>query len=173
MSVNYFTPTDAHAVMNELVFQATGVKTTAVVDTASFVDAGNSVLDSGYENTLKSIGVLIGKTKIAVRPYTGAFKIVSESEDAFDERIRKISYYAKRNEPSGAFNTNLYTNLGMGLDEDDGAGSQWTQNPAICVEKYFGMKSGAWDKSHTQYIDQLKMAFIKYSANIIKFYQTA
>ena len=159
MSVNYFTPTDAHAIMNELVFQATGVKTTAVVDTASFVDAGNSVLESGYENTLKSIGVLIGKTKIAVRPYTGAFKIVSESEDAFDERIRKISYYAKRNEPSGAFNTNLYTNLGMGLDEDDGAGSQWTQNPAIVVEKYFGMKSGAWDKSHTQYIDQLKMAF--------------
>ena len=159
MSVITFTPQDAYSVMNTLVHQATGDSSINVVDTSTFIDAGKKTLEAGYENVYNALGVLIGTTIVAARPYTGKFKLVAyATANAFENRIRKISYYARDNQASGAFNTNLYTNLGDGLDFDDGAGSQWEQNPAIPVERYF-YSSYVWDKSHTQYIEQIKEAF--------------
>lgn len=46
------TPKDVHALMNLLVKEATGQEDLDVVDTSSFVDAGQKVLATGYENTL-------------------------------------------------------------------------------------------------------------------------
>lgn len=72
MAVVTFAPVDAYAVMNDLVRQATGQEPTInVVDTSSFIDAGKSVLDTGVENVLNALNVLIGRTIIATRPYTG------------------------------------------------------------------------------------------------------
>lgn len=163
-----FTPKDAYAVMNSLVKQATGETGINVVDTSSFIDAGTKVLNSGYENVFNALGVLIGTTIVASRPYTGKFKLVAaNTADAFENRIRKISYYARDNSPSGAFNTDLNTNLGAGLDDESGVGSQWEQNPAIPVEEYF-YSSYVWDKFHTQYVEQIKEAFTN-EADFIKF----
>ena len=150
---------DAYAVMNDLVHQATGQDDIKVVDTSSFVDAGTKVLEAGYENLYNALGVLIGKTIIQSRPYTGKFKLVgAKTANAFENRIRKISYYARDNQPTGMFNTDVATNLGAGLDDEDGVGSQWEQNPAMPVERYF-FSDFAWDKSHTQYLEQAKIAF--------------
>lgn len=150
---------DAYAVMNDLVHQATGQDDIKVVDTSSFVDAGTKVLEAGYENLYNALGVLIGKTIIQSRPYTGKFKLVgAKTANAFENRIRKISYYARDNQPTGMFNTDVATNLGAGLDDTDGVGSQWEQNPAMPVERYF-FSDFAWDKSHTQYLEQAKIAF--------------
>lgn len=155
-----FVPKDAYAVMNALVAQATGKSNIDVVDTSSFIDAGTQVLQAGYENLYNSLGVLIGKTIIASRKYEGKFKLITaETTSAFENRFRKISYYARENQASGMFNTDVNSdNLGAGLDDTDGAGSQWEQNPAIPVEMYF-FSDFVWDKSHTQYIEQAKIAF--------------
>lgn len=160
MATITFTPKDAYAVMNTLVKQATGAETITAVDTSSFIDAGKAVLDTGVENVLNSLSVLIGRTIIASRPYTGKFKIITRNEsDAFDNRIRKISFYARDNQASGAFNTDLVSdNLGPGLTNTSGVGSMWEQNPAMPVERFF-YSSYVWDKSHTQYIEQIKEAF--------------
>lgn len=160
MAVVTFAPKDAYAVMNTLVHQATGAENISVVDTASFIDAGKAVLDTGVENVLNSLSVLIGRTIIASRPYEGKFKIITRNEsDAFDNRIRKISFYARDNQASGAFNTDLVPdNLGPGKTNTSGAGSMWEQNPAMPVERFF-YSSYVWDKSHTQYIEQIKEAF--------------
>lgn len=166
MSVITFTPKDAYAVMNTLVHQATGDSSIAVVDTSSFIDAGTKTLEAGYENVYNALGVLIGTTIVAARPYQGKFKLVAyATANAFENRIRKISYYARDNQASGAFNTDLYTNLGEGLNDESGAGSMWEQNPAIPVERYF-YSSYVWDKSHTQYIEQIKEAFTNESSFI-------
>ena len=159
MATVTFAPKDAYAVMNALVHQAIGQDGITATDTSSFIDAGQSVLDTGYENVFNALGVLIGRTIIASRPYTGKFRLIAKSEnDAFDNRIRKISFYARDNQASGMFNTDLNTNLGKGLDDDDGAGSMWEQNPAMPVERYF-FSDFVWDKSHTEYIEQIKIAF--------------
>ena len=159
MAVVTFAPKDAYAVMNSLVHQATGRTDIVATDTSSFIDAGNTVLDTGVENVFNSLSVLIGRTIIAVRPYTGKFNLISRTEaDAFDNRVRKISFYARDNQASGMFNTDLNTNLGAGLSDTDGVGSMWEQNPAIPAEKFF-YSSFTWDKSHTQYLEQIKVAF--------------
>lgn len=160
MAVVTFAPVDAYAVMNSLVHQATGRDDLTATDTSSFIDAGKAVLDTGTENVLNALSVLIGRTIIASRPYTGKFKLITKSEaSAYDNRIRKISFYARDNQPSGMFNTNVIAdNLGRGQSDVDGAGSMWEQNPAIPVERYF-FSEFTWDKSHTEYPEQIKKAF--------------
>lgn len=159
MAVVTFAPQDAYAVMNSLVHQATGQTSITATDTSSFIDAGKTVLDTGVENVLNSLSVLIGRTIIASRPYLGKFRLIARNEaDIFDNRVRKISFYARNNQPSGMFNTDLNTNLGAGLSDTDGTGSMWEQNPAIPVERFF-YSSFTWDKSHTEYPEQIKLAF--------------
>ena len=159
MAIKTFTIKDAHAVMNQLVKEATGVDTIKLVYTASFIDAGTKVLEAGYENLYNALGVLIGRTIVASRPYNGKFKlVVAEDSNAFEARTRKISFYARENEPASFVNTDLYTNLGAGLNDESGTGSYWEQNPAIPVEEYF-MSNFAWSKSHTEYFEQAKIAF--------------
>lgn len=151
---------DAYAVMNTLVRQATGQTNISVVDTSTFVSAGSSVLDTGVENVIGALSVLIGKTIIASRPYTGKFKsIIQQDGDAFSARIRKISVYSQDNITTGMFNANPSApNLGAGLNDESGAGSQWEQFPTYIAERYF-YSEFAWDKAHTQYPEQIKKAF--------------
>lgn len=160
MAVVTFAPTDAYAVMNDLVHQATGQNDIEVVDTSSFIDAGKLVLDTGVENVFNALNVLIGRTIIASRPYTGKFNLISRQiGDAFENRVRKISIYAQDNQASGMFNTDITSdNLGAGLTNTSGVGSMWDQVPSMPVQEFF-YSDYVWDKAHTQYIEQIKIAF--------------
>lgn len=159
---------DAHAVMQSLARQATGQADITVTDTASFVSAGTRTLEAGYENLYNALGVLIGRTLVNARPYSGKFSLIgAKTADAFENRVRKISFYARDPQASGMFNTDIATNLGAGLDDDDGVGSQWEQFPAMPVEQYF-FSDFAWDKAHTEYPEQAKIAF-QNEADFIRF----
>lgn len=160
MAVVTFAPVDAYAVMNELVHEATGQSNIDVVDTSSFIDAGKAVLDTGVENVFNALNVLIGRTIIASRPYTGKLDTISRQVgNAFENRIRKISFYARDNQASGMFNTDITSdNLGAGKTNTSGVGSMWDQNPAMPVERFF-YSDYVWDRSHTQYLEQVKIAF--------------
>ena len=155
---NYFYPTDVYPIMNQLTRQISGQDSITVTDTTSFVSAGTSVLAAGYEKVFEALSVLISRTIVAARPYEGKFKLINAESNAFDNRARKISFYSKLAQASGAFNTQTYTNLGAGLDDTSGAGSMWEQNPSIPVEKYF-FSSATYDFQHTEYVEQLKIAF--------------
>lgn len=157
------TPTDAHALMNALVQQATGQSVLAVTDTSSFVSAGETVLASGVENTISSLGIVLGRRLMAVRPYKAKLAVINAlNSGAYTNRISKISYYARENTASGDWNTQLKTNLGMGLDNGDQGGtatkSMWEQNQPVALEMNFG-GSDVWETSTTIYEDQLKEAF--------------
>ena len=162
MAVNYFKPVDVYPIMNTLVQQITGQDSIKVVDTASYIDAGKSILgvanESGYEGIFNALSVLIGRTIIEAKPYSGKFKLIDEEASRFDVRVRKISFYSKLTQASGMFNTDLYTNLGAGLDDTSGTGSMWEQNPSMPLERTF-FSSAAYDYSHTEYIEQIKDAF--------------
>lgn len=157
-----FTPTDAHALMNALVNQATGQTNLQVTDTSSFVSAGETVLSTGVENTINSLGIVMGRTLMAVRPKEAKLRIINAfNTGAYTSRMRKISFYARENDFAGDWNTDQKTNLGMGLDNGvntNATKSMWEQNAPVALEQHFG-GSSVWETSTTIYEDQLKMAF--------------
>ena len=149
--------------MTALVRQATGQDNITVVDTSSFVSAGETVLATGIENTFNALGIVMGKTLMAVRPYEAKFKIINAlNSDLYTSRVRKISFYAQNPQASGDWNTDLYTNFAKGYDNGSNGGnstaSMWEQKPAMPLEMNFAGQD-VWDDQLTVYENQLKVAF--------------
>lgn len=164
------TPQDAHKIMNELVHMATGKSDINVVDTSSFVSAGELVLQTGTTNTLNCLSMLIGRTFMAVRPYNARLNIINNVDtNGFTGRMRKISFYSKDAVASGDWNTQLFDNLvdgytnGENGDKSIGDGknstkSMWEQNQPMPLEMNFSGIS-TWEDVLTTYENQLKQAF--------------
>lgn len=159
------TPRDAHVIMNLLVKEATGQDSAIqVVDSSTFVSAGELVLATGTENTLNALSIVLGKTFMAVRPYQAKLQIINAlNSDLYTSRIRKISFYAREAQASGDWNTQLYPdNLKDGADNGSGTGtataSMWVQNQPVPLEMNFAGQS-VWEDSTTIYEYQLKTAF--------------
>lgn len=165
------TPRDCHALMNLLVKEATGQDATIqVVDSSTFVSAGELVLSTGTENVLNSLSLVLGRTFMAVRPYKAKLSIINAlNTDLYTSRMRKISFYSRSAQASGDFNTQLYTNLAAGYDNGENGTdavtgnpvstkSMWVQNPAVPLEVNFAGQS-VWEDSTTVYEYQLKTAF--------------
>lgn len=162
-----FTPQDCYQLMNSLVKQATGQQAITVVNTSTFVSAGETVLSTGTENTLSSLSIILARTLIGVRPYRAKFMLINAlNSGMFSNRMRKISFYSKDAIASGMFNTQLFTNLKEGYtngenvvsDAATSTKSMWEQNQGIPLEMNF-CGSDAWDDSLTIYEEQLKIAF--------------
>lgn len=163
-----YNPQDAYALMNALVHQATGQSNISVVDTSTFISAGETVLSTGTENVLNSLGIVLGRTLMAVRPYNAKLTMMNAlNTDMYSTRLRKISFYAKDALPTGAFNTQLFTNLsdgftaGQNVDSSGDAQStksQWEQHQPVALEMNFGGQD-VWQDAITIYEDQLKVAF--------------
>lgn len=153
---------DAYAVMNALARQATAQENISVVDHSSFIDCGTHILAQGTENVLNAIARTIAKVIVASRPYKGKFSLINADEEKFNTRTAKISYYAEDNTASGAFNTDLYTNLATGYDNgtNGGAsvGTMWEQNLPRVLERFF-LSEAVWDKFYTIPEAQLQSAF--------------
>lgn len=163
------TPQDCHVLMNELVHMATGRNDITVVDTSSFVSAGEIVLQSGMENTLNALSLLIGRTFMAVRPYDARLNIINNIDtNGFTGRLRKISFYSRDALASGDWNTQLNgANLKTGATNGEivnadpsksATKSMWEQNQPIPLEMNFSGIS-VWEDSTTIYQSQLKQAF--------------
>lgn len=163
-----YTPRDAHTLMNALVEQATGAQTITVVDTSTFVSAGELVMSTGLENVYSALSILVGRTYAAVRPYDARLQLINAtSSGVYTNRFRKISYYSKPAQPSGWFNTQLFTNLkdGFTAGQNPDAGgtpqstkSQYEINSGVPLEVNFG-GSSTWQESLTIFENQLKVAF--------------
>ena len=159
-----FTPTDCYALINAIAKEATGQESTLqAVNTSTFVSVGESILRTGTENVLNALSLVLGRTFVAVRPYEAKLKIINTlNSGIYSNRMRKISYYSRYAEPSGMFNTNLYTNLAMGYDNGSNSGnsvaSMWEQNTPLALEMNFG-GSSVWDYHTTIFEKQLQEAF--------------
>lgn len=164
---------DAYALINAIAKEATGQQSTIqAVNTSTFVSVGETILRTGTENTLNALSLVLGRTFMAVRPYEAKLKIVNVlNSGLFTNRVRKISFYSRDAEPSGAFNTNLYTNHAMDYDNGSNSGASlptmWEQNQPVPLEMNFA-GSSVWDDSTTVYEDQLQQAF-RDEASFIQF----
>lgn len=159
------TPKDGYALMNLLVKQATGQQSITVVDTSSFVSAGELVMATGMENTLNALSLVIGRTMVAVRPYNAKLKLINAiNSGVYSNRVRKLSVYSKDAKPAGDLNTDLYTNLYNGIGDIkvtspvENVGSEWEQDKPVVLECNMGGRT-AWDVELTVYPDQFANAF--------------
>lgn len=163
-----FTPKDGHAVMNLLVKQATGQQSITVVDSSTFASAGELVLNTGMENVLNSLSLVLNNLIIASRPYNAKMRIVNAKKvGVYSNLARKISFYSKGAKPDGSHNTDLFLNLAAGFTNGENGTnaqgnpnstkSQWEQNPPMPLEMHFG-GSTVWQDSVTMYEDQIKFA---------------
>lgn len=158
------TPKEGYALMNLLVDEATGVNgTTSVVDTSSFISAGETVLATGKENVLNALSIVIGRTLFMVEPYEAKFRIINEENDElYEQRVRAVMFYDNDAMASGNWNTDLYTNLAEGYDNGSNSGasvaSMWEQRRKKALELNFcGMV--VWDYGITLDEDAFKVAF--------------
>lgn len=171
------TPRDAHSIMNLIVKEATGQQAISVIDSSTFVSAGETVLNTGVENTLNALGIVIGKTIIGVRPYSAKIALIqTEDTGLYSNRLRKISFYEKGAKEVGFVNTDIHTqNLYNGADNTahgsgtaSSVGTMWEQDKPVALELNFG-GSSVWDFELTVYEDQLKAAF-RDENDFIKFF---
>ena len=163
-----FTPKDCHVLMNSLVKQATGQQAITVVDTSTFVSAGELVLSTGMENVFNSLNIVLGRLIVASRPYKAKLTLMDAANTGvYTNRLRKISFYSKDAVASGAFNTNLFTNLKDGFTAGQNPNnsntaqstkSQWEQSQQPSVEMNFG-NSATWQDCITMYDVQVQAAF--------------
>lgn len=161
---------DACTLVQAMVEEMTGQSATIqTVDSSNFVSVGETILQSGTENTLNTLALVLGRTFMAVRPYKAKLAILNSiNSGVYANRIRKISYYSRPAENSGAFNTTdnagstLYTNHAMGYDNGTNGGasvaSMWKQNSPVPLQLTFGGRS-VWDDSTTIYEKALQAAF--------------
>lgn len=165
--INRLTQKDVYAVMNALVAEATGQSDIAVVDSSTFASAGATVLQTGFENVINALSLVLGRTLVAVRPYKAKLaSIQAMNTDAYSHRLRKISFFARNNVPAGNWNTQAYpenlfqgnTNAAVATSGHEATKSMWVQNQPQALEMNFS-GSDVWQTSTTVYRNQLKQAF--------------
>lgn len=161
------TPKDGYAIMTELAREATTQKNISVVDMSGYISAGQTVLQTGFENVFNALGIVMGRLLVPARPYTAKLsKINALNTDCYTSRMRKVSFYSKDPVASGMFNTDLFTNLKNtftnGQNEVGGVAqstkSMWEQNQAMPLSVEFA-GSTVWDHSITMYEEQIRAAF--------------
>ena len=161
------TPNDGYAIMTELVREATSQKTITVVNMSDYISAGETVLQTGYENVFNALGIVMGRLLVAARPYKAKLALINSlNTDCYTSRMRKVSFYSKDPAASGMFNTDLFTNLKDKYTngENDVGGvaqstkSMWEQNQAMPLEVNFA-GSTVWDHTITMYEEQIRAAF--------------
>lgn len=103
--MNTYTNTDVYTIVNAMSEQMFGKNALQAVDTTTFATIGESMLRTGYEQTLNALSTVIGRTFIAIRPYTAKFNVVAATDEEYGNITRKISYFTNLYEQSQDWNT--------------------------------------------------------------------
>lgn len=156
---------DGYALLNATMAQLTGQDTFKVIDAQGFADAGKLAMTYSTDEVYNALSIVGARLLTAVRPYNAPLALIDAIDSGyFNNRIRKISYYSTKALPSGAFNTDLNTNLADGYSNDatgenpSGTADQWEQHPVHPLEMNFA-QSTVWQACVTRYNDQIKIAF--------------
>ena len=153
---NTYTPTDVYAIVNEIVQQATGQKSIAVVDTTGFVAVGATLTGTqiAAENTLNAISTVLARTIFSQRPYRGSLDIMRVAEERWGAIVRKVIPLPTSAEASQDYNTDIN---GTQLADGQSIDMFKINNPKVIQLNFWGTKKL---QAHiTRYRDQLSLAF--------------
>lgn len=107
---NRLEPTDVYQLMNAVASQATGQSVNSVIDTSTFVSVGETLLRTGYENTMNAISTVLAETIFSVRPYKGKLDSLRVAQQRWGAQVRKITPLYSEAEASEDMNTQLSAN---------------------------------------------------------------
>lgn len=164
--------TDGYAWINAMAAEMSGENATIqAIDGSTFASVGESILQSGIDNVINTLSLVASRDLIAIRPYKAKFSLINALDSGlFANRIRKISYYAKKAVPTGAANTQLFPeNLAMGVDNgvhydsstppvQMSVESMFLQSAPVTYQAWFG-GGVEWQYPYTIYEKALKEAF--------------
>ena len=101
MALNTLGFEQASALLTALYSQVTGsADASTPVDTSSFISMAQATLRSGYEPVMSAISQVLGRTLIAVRPYSRKFKGLEMTADRWGGITRKINFIDTKDERS-------------------------------------------------------------------------
>ena len=83
--------TQAYALINAMYKQATGRDDLTAVDEASFTKVATVTLQTGYDNFMNAMSLVLTDTIFAWRPYNDKFRIIEADKRRFGNHIRKIT----------------------------------------------------------------------------------
>ena len=147
MAVNNMSIENAYALIAELHEQATGQKVAAPVNSADFVSVAQATLAAGYEPVLNAISQVIGRTLVAVRPYTRKFAGLEYSAEKWGGITRKISFGDRDPVSSPVFE----------LVDGASVDQQEVRKPDVLETRYVG--SDIFQGHITVFRDQLDLRF--------------
>lgn len=92
MSVNTLGIEQAYTLISAIHDQATGKTSITPTTPADFISVANATLQAGYDQVLKAITQVVGRTLMAVRPYERKFKGLEWSAERWGGITRKINF---------------------------------------------------------------------------------
>lgn len=158
--MSVYNPKDLYNIANQLVKQVTG-QTPAIqaVDTSSFITVGQMCLSTSLESTIRALSEMIGRTFIAVRPYSGKFTSIESDSMNWGMIVRKISFFSTTFDKSTDWNTDIAPNQLV-----DGASVDMYKIKKTYPMQLFFDGFTTLQKDYTRFENQLKVAFESESA---------
>lgn len=83
--------TQAYNIINAMYRQATGSDNLTAVDPSSFVKVATTTLNTGYDNFMNAMSLVLTDSIFAWRPYNDKFRIIEADKKRFGNHIRKLS----------------------------------------------------------------------------------
>ena len=149
MAINTMGFEQASALLTALYSQVTGsADASTPVDTSSFVSMAQATLRSGYEPVMSAISQVLGRTLIAVRPYSRKFKGLEMTADRWGGITRKINFI------DNALDSADPT---FALVEGQPVDQFVVKKPKVLETHYYGQN--IYESSYTIFTKQLDTAF--------------
>lgn len=157
MAINQLGFEQAATLIAALHTQVTGQASIAPTDTASFVSMAQATLRAGYEPVLNAIGQVLGRTLIAVRPYSRKFKGLEMSSERWGGITRKINFGEKALDPYVALDPDAIGDPTFSLSDGASIDQYVVKKPEVLQTVYVGQN--VYESSYTIFTKQLDTAF--------------
>ena len=157
MAINQLGFEQAATLIAALHTQVTGQSSIAPTDTASFVSMAQATLQAGYEPVLNAISQVLGRTLIAVRPYSRKFKGLEMSSERWGGITRKINFGEKALDPYTALDPNAIGDPTFDLTDGQSIDQYTVKKPEVLQTVYVGQ--AVYESSYTIFEKQLSTAF--------------
>lgn len=157
MAINQLGFEQSATLLSALHAQVTGMTSIAPTDTASFISMAQATLRAGYEPVLNAIGQVLGRTLIAVRPYSRKFKGLEMSSERWGGITRKINFGEKALDPYTALDPDAIGDPTFSLTDGQSIDQYVVKKPEVLQTVYVGQN--VYESSYTIFTKQLDTAF--------------
>lgn len=157
MAINQLGFEQSATLIAALHTQVTGQASITPTDTASFVSMAQATLQAGYEPVLNAISQVLGRTLIAVRPYSRKFKGLEMSSERWGGITRKINFGEKALDPYVALDPDAIGDPTFSLTDGDSIDQYTVKKPEVLQTVYVGQ--AVYESSYTIFEKQLSTAF--------------